>query len=460
MNVLKFILWPILLICLGWVGIIFFGPSLISYAVGYFSEGRVNLTRVEVTPDLKINAAAVDFSLPYVGGVANLGGIFRAVSIDWKIENGFELIVAVGASSLKEHGTISSLDFRLKPASVTDWSEVDLQLYFGQLSGANFDLERGGLTGKFVNRFQDLDNVEFTLSKTEGKFGATSFEVAELVGTSDHYKFNQPLIKQDSKITYTFQTMKIPEGGFESSIAKGDLKLSNGQAVFQVLLADPQLTGQEFKAKSLMISSKRSLSTNSLEGAWEFSVSEIELISPAIKVKKYSGDLVFSPSSFLHTGKAYISNLDIKNDQYFIGKIEKGILDIDLSSRVVDARTEVVGRGVLTLKEVVDFSASGSIGFSLSEINVLECIFRQCELRSLEADYRIATADASLVGNLKCEKNDCLKRPTQHVLQTDNTNKFFQAISHVGILSPLSLPIAYLAISSGEIVGDGHILNF
>lgn len=460
MNVLKFILWPTLLICLGWVGVIFLGPLFIGYAVGYFSEGRINLTRVEVTPDLKINAAAVDFSLPYVGGMANLGGVFRAVSIDWKIENGFELIVAVGASSLKEHGTLSSLDFSLKPASIADWSEVDLQLYFGQLSGANFDLERGGLTGKLVNRFQDLNNVEFTLSKTDGKFGATSFEVAELVGTLDHYKLNQPLINQNTKMTYTFQTFKIPEGGFESSITEGDLKLSNGQAVFKVLLADPQLTGQDLKAKSLMLSSKQSLSTNSFEGAWEFSASEIKLRSPAIKIKKYSGDFEFSPSRFLHTGKAYISNLDLKNGQYFIGKIEKGILDIDLSSRVVDARTEVNGRAVLSLNEVVDFSASGSIDFSLFEINILECIFRQCELRSLEADYHIATADASLFGNLKCEKNDCFKRPTQHVLQTDNTNKFFQAISNVGILSPFSIPIAYLAISSGEVVGDGHVLNF
>ena len=61
---------------------------------------------------------------------------------------------------------------------------------------------------------------------------------------------------------------------------------------------------------------------------------------------------------------------------------------------------------------------------------------------------------------LKCEKTGCFGRPSRHVLQIDDTNRFFKALSNSGILSPLIIPIAYLAISGGQAVGDGHILNF
>jgi hypothetical protein len=33
-------------------------------------------------------------------------------------------------------------------------------------------------------------------------------------------------------------------------------------------------------------------------------------------------------------------------------------------------------------------------------------------------------------------------------------------LSELGIFSPLSLSVAFMAISSGEVVGDGHVLNF
>ena len=66
MKIVNFILWPVFLFCLLWLSAIFFGPVLVRNAISYFSEGRIELTRVEVTPMLKISADAVDFVGWYV----------------------------------------------------------------------------------------------------------------------------------------------------------------------------------------------------------------------------------------------------------------------------------------------------------------------------------------------------------------------------------------------------------
>jgi hypothetical protein len=114
----------------------------------------------------------------------------------------------------------------------------------------------------------------------------------------------------------------------------------------------------------------------------------------------------------------------------------------------------------LSLEGVDDFNASVSVESSLPEVDIFDCFEAKCGVEFLEAKYDIFVSDFALNGTLKCSEIDCLNRPITHVVQTDNTNEFFQALSEIGILSPLSLPIAYMAVSGGEVVGDGHVLNF
>ena len=460
MKALKFILWPVLLICVLWIGAIFFGPALIVNATSYFSAGRVNLTRVEVSPRLKISAAVVDFALPELNDGIELDGVSRALTLDWKVGKEFELIGSIGPSTLTKNFTLSSLNFTLKPNSMLDWSKVNFQIEFEQLVGADFELIRGNFTGKVIDSFHVLKDVALAIPKVRGKVMSSLFESTAMTATLDHYKINQPLRLQNSELTYKLDNFAFPVSTFESSLFEGDIKISDGVVVASASITDAQIKSQNLKAKSLRLLTTHSLPYSASKGVWEFTISEIEREDPLMKISSYIGQLAPSPSGIYHSGTAIISSLDLQNDKFFVGQVENGLLDVEFRSRVSPSRTDVLGQAVLTLDGVDDFRVSASIKSAMPKTELINCFDQDCRLRDLEVDYQILASGSSLIGSLRCEGADCYNPSAHHELQTDNTNMFFQALSEFGILSPLSLPIAFMAVSSGEAVGDGHKLKF
>ena len=457
MKTLKFILWPILLFCLMWLSAISFGPSVISYATSYFSEGRVKLTRVKVTPGLKISAAVVDFVLPLGADEGDLNGASRALSIDWKVDGGFQLFGTIGPSSLTEQVTLRSTNFIIKPTSMFDWSDIAVKLEFKHLVGVDFEVLRGTFSGNITEAFKVVSDVEFVFPGTLVKEGKNSFETIGLTVSVARYAIMKPLILQNLEATFSAKHLALAKSGFEGSAVEGRVKLSSGGVDFKASVSDAYLKLYNLKAKSLTISSRHS---SMAEASGKFSVSSIASKAPDLKIENYSGNFKVSPSGFSHNGVAIISDLELKTDQYLIGKIENGILDVALTSRILPSRIDVKGQIALSLTGADGFNASASVGSSISEVNIFDCFGPGCELDGLEAKYNVSVSGSALTGNLKCREHDCLNRPLLHVLQTDNTNKFFKALSETGILNPLSLSIAYLAISSGVVVGDGHVINF
>ncbi len=460
MKVLKLLLWLILLLCLLWISAIFFGPMLIKNATSYLSEGKINLTRVKVSPNLKISAAVVDFSIPTKDGRKQIEGLSRAVSVNWQVESGFELVGKIGPSTLNDYGNVSSANFSLKPISFLDWSNVAVELEFEKLFGNNFELVRGYLTGKFFKSFNGFKGADLFIENIRGETMGASLEAAELDLSMEDFNLSRFPLRPDFKITYSIQQLSSPEIAFKSASVFGEVALTEEGVVFTVTANKPHLERQQLKADFMTLSSSYSFSTKAIDDALKFSISEIQSNDPPFQIKRYSGFLTATNSGFTHAGRAIILQQDLKNDRYFVGQIEDGILDVKLTSSITPGSIKLEGKGVLTLNNVDDFSASVSTkSFHLGK-NIFDCIRQKCQLESLEAEYGVVVSDTSLSGDLKCERSGCFTRPTKHVLQTDNTNRFFQALREVRTFSPLLLPVAYLIISGGEAVGDGHLVKF
>lgn len=460
MKILKFVLWPIILVCLLWTTAIFFGPSIIIAAASHFSHGKINLTRVDVSPKLTISAAVINFDLPQAAERKDLPGVLRALSIDWEIKNGFKLFGSIGPSKLDEYGSLTSANFTLKPTSIFDWREVNGQLEFEQIAGTDFELKKGKFNGVFLNTFKGLKDAKFFIPKISGTIKNIPFEASALSVWLDEYDLTLPPIHQKSQIKYVLKKILGPRNTFGISFLDGDVKLSDGGAVFTILATNAHLFGNQVAAKSIALTSNQSLISYSPEGELKFNISEITLKDPAVSLQNYSGLLEVTPSKISHSGRVLISSIELKNDQYLIGNIKTGILDVSLTSRVFPSKLGVEGQGVLTLNGDGGFSVKVKIGSLITDSGLLNCFGQKCGLETFEADYHVAAPGSSLTGNFKCEGDSCFKRPSQFMLQTKNTNKFFQELSDAGILSPLALPMAYFAISNGEVVGNGHMLNF
>lgn len=460
MKFLKLILWSILLFCAVWIGIILFGPSLVSKGVNYFSEGRINLSRVAVSPRFEVSAAVVNFSFPSKLGKNDLSGVIRALSLDWRIENGFEVFGSTGPSKISENETLQSVNFKLKPVSILDWSEVDMQLGFKKLNGINFQLDQGNFKGKLVEEFEFFKDAELVLSEAHGFFKGNVSKVESIIFEIDKYKIDQPLTQQNSKISYGLQKVSFHEGTVQGSSAEGDIKLLKGFADFRMSMKEPHLSGQSLKAKTLTLSAMNPISIETFDGSVKFSISEIESTTPVAKVENYSGQLTFNPLAISQNGRAIISKLELKNDQYYVGEINDGFFDLSFSGQVLPSGIKLKAQGGLTLKSTNDFNAKIFIEALLPEEKISDCFELDCAIENFKADYRIMASGASLAGSFECAMVGCFNRPSIHVLQTDDTNAFFESLSTVGILSPLSLPIIYMSFLSGEAVGNGHVLNY
>ena len=273
----------------------------------------------------------------------------------------------------------------------------------------------------------------------------------------DLYTIGQPLTLQNLNTTLNAKKFVFPKFGLEGSSIKVESNLSGGVVDYKVLVSGVYLDQYKLKAKSIALSSSHSLSASAFYGAGEFSVSDIVSKAPALKIENYSGNFKIAPAGISHNGKAIISALELKTDQYFIGQIENGILDVALTSVVMPGKVNLKGQMRLSLEGLMILMPVFLLNPSLLEVDIFDCFGRKCDVEFLEAKYDTVVSDFALNGNLKCRKIDCLNRP---MLSYSHTNKFFQALSEIGILSPLSLPIAFMAISSGKVVGDGHVLNF
>lgn len=460
MKTIKFILWPILVFCCLWMSAIFFGPSLISKATSYFSDGRVKLTRVTVTPKLKVIIAAVDFVLPRMIGQKDLGVSSRAVSFDWRIIDGFELIGFIGPSSLKEYGTLGSANFSLKPNSLVDWSDVNLNLEFKQFIGANSGALGGTFSGKITKHFKVLSDFTFVSSMAFGEIANNPFRADELSASTDRYKIGQPLTLQNMNTNFSAKRLFLSKVGMKTSSVNGEIRLSKGTATLKASISVPQLDKYDLKADSVAITSKYSISDAAFESGGEFSISDIVSKSPALNIEYFRGSYKVSSSDISLKGKVFVSDFIVKTDQYLIGQIEDAILDFSFYSRPSPSGTDIKGEGTVSLKDVDGFTVNVSVDSSLPEVNIFNCFERRCNLDALGAKYGIYASESALTGELKCGKLDCQTSPLLHVIRTDDTNKFFQALSDTGIMSPFALSIIYLTISGGGPSGDGHVVNF
>ena len=463
MKILKYVLWIALTFCLSWAGAISFGPELVSRSASYLSDGRIGLTRVNVSPSLKISAAVVDFSFPLTLAEQSLIGQSRAVSIDWKVLGGFELSGQIGPTKLEGFGALTSANFTLKPISFIEWDELNIQFESELLSGNNFELAQAKFTGKFIHSSQELKNAIFVASKIRGETENIPFEATVLKVNTDYYKIGQPLYQQNSEVEFRLEKTKLPRNALGAALVGGVLKLTDGELDLDVLVNDLRFFESGLKVRDFKLTPnapKKLPLVDGLEGTWEFLISEIESKDPAFKIENYNGQITYTPEVVLHKGRAVFSKIEIKNDQLFIGQIKKGIIDVTLSSRTSPSGINLAGQGLLTMRDVADFSASMSFESVFPKFSLLNCEKQMCGAEAIKADYQIAASGSVLTGSLECEMANCLSQPKQHIIKTDNTNRFFQALSNTGILSPLSLPIAYLAISSGEVIGDGHQIKF
>ena len=85
MWVLRFLLFVICALCLGWSVLVFGGPTLIKWTIISYSDGRVTPSNITVTPKLDVRISRLDFDLSDEDVLQPFVGFSRSVNLDWSL---------------------------------------------------------------------------------------------------------------------------------------------------------------------------------------------------------------------------------------------------------------------------------------------------------------------------------------------------------------------------------------
>ena len=71
--------------------------------------------------------------------------------------------------------------------------------------------------------------------------------------------------------------------------------------------------------------------------------------------------------------------------------------------------------------------------------------------------YRLLSA---LRGESDCKNQNCRDGIFSHSIKTEDTQEFFDGLSLTKVFNPFILALLYGSFSSGNKIGNGHVLEF
>ena len=458
MRVLRVFLWVLLATCGMWASIIFIGPSLITSAIDNYSKGRVVVSGLEISPKLKMSASLVQFLGEDYIPQSEVQGELRGVDLDWSFNDGFLLFAKIGSARTANSIAMDNSSIRIRPISLTDWSEAYLSGELNNLKFKDLRISLGQFTAKFDLSQTSLLDIKIWSRghQLSVRDQATSFE--EMSIEINEVLLKQPIDDQDLNFSINF-----PSGGETAylDISKADLvgSLFQGVASFSALLNDVTVSEIELKISGLELSSQYDLGNGILGPRWQIEATDIKTTRPELELSSYRGTVEANDFVFEHSGQGEIKNMSVIANDMFLADLSNAGFSLEISSGLsaVSGVTAVDTNVRLVLDQGIEVNTQ--LQNQIAANNLADCIVGACALLNFEADYVINVLQELLIGSSACSKFPCVAESIQHRLQTNNTNALMQNLSQIGIFNPIALSLGYLALRRGIVNGSGHILD-
>ena len=111
MIILRFFLYLICFISIGWSGLVYGGPPIIKRLILGYSGGGLTASGVTVSPGLDINISRLDFIFQNAPAGRQMEGFTRATKIEWSLFGDKPFLeINLGPTVLKDHATVNSVD--------------------------------------------------------------------------------------------------------------------------------------------------------------------------------------------------------------------------------------------------------------------------------------------------------------------------------------------------------------
>ena len=458
---LRFPLYLICALCLGWSVLVFGGPTLIKWIIISYSDGRVTPSNITVTPKLDVRISRLDYEFSDDDVLQPFGGFSRSVNVDWSLfDDQAFLEIQLGPTFLENTMLAESIKFY-----TLSYENIDLDKIL-------FDIEVENFSVNNLGKAAILKGQSFYLPE-KSKISDLSFKVTDLAseqtglwdiklveGTAGDFSLSLPFDEQSVLEKFSAEQISSAIYKLLASNINGDITIREEEFGFDLNFAEMLFT--DFSGN---VGAMRTV--GSFDGNGSLNELRIEALNGVFDNQAVSFSSVRADISKTRAQNykalldASLNKLDVTIGDNYWGSLPDSRIDIELN---LDEAASTISSTInlnLTDTKGPNVTGLGQLNTKLNnEADLWDCLAAQCALSDFRLDYQIDLDQQSIKGESVCLTGNCAFRDIKNTLTISDTTKVFEVLGRSKMLNPFILAYIYAVVMAGEPSGRGHKINF
>ena len=462
MRILKFFLYFILIICISWGVLIFAGPKLLEFYLKQKFAGQVNISGLEISPQLEIYASRVDLENFRIGDYSKVTGYVRSISIGWGglFEGSPFLSFTTGPSDIDGLLSFDKKSGLIGFPNKFDFSAITITLNSQNLHISDFGNIVSANVSLMYNLYSNtISEITFDAENLFVKTG-TGIQASSFTGSIDQLRFEDEFSSQPFLFEVMFNNLSL----YDKQIIFNDFAVasSGSFSLLEVnfisaggLLPDGLSFGN--------VSADLSLSESRQNGKLNFKLQDLNVPSGASDVlsgviKNLDGSAqIETLENFKLELTGQMGQIEVINKGQFIADLSNSSFFINTS---IESNSRLQSTFSLTTTSIPKILATGKALVLLETKIFSDCILQKCSVLDAKITYDLSVNSATLLGKSNCPNGRCADIAAEHTLSTDDTDLFFSEVIESRIFSPLLVATLYSQLKSANKEGKGHKINF
>ena len=390
MRLLRFILYLTCAASFGWSILFFTGPTVLKWAISYYSDGQIIPSNVSVSPRFDVKIGRLNYDFEGSSSSLDLTGFSRAVKVSWSLDNDqFFLKLEAGPTFIENLGRADEIEVKVPELNL---KETPIAIRARNVQSETFPTIR-----EFT-----LSGILIAESSSIKDLSVEMFDLTEGIVNSG----NLELIRLETKLLDLSESAVTPSGSWFTDIGS----INSMRDVFR----EPVLISLR---EGILFDEKLSLKKLGIE---------VDFTSLELARARLNG---------------YFSLKDIQLNSFFVGDLPNGMFDaeilLDVSKLIITSN----GNFDFSSGENAELTGDAALTMSLGpEETSAACTIFDCDITQFSTEYKLYSEAERLSGVTSCSQTPCEAGNITHRFTTSNTQNFSTIWAKVISLTLLCSP--------------------
>jgi hypothetical protein len=447
------------------------GPLILEYFVKSKFDKRVELNGLRITPQLGLRVKRLDFNKLYSLNSQPIDASVKALSLDWSGLLSLKpvLNLSLGSVAVEGLGNIQGANLEFEAPYFPSLGQLNLLVRVdGIISSEDISVGTTEMSGTLNTSTLVFSDVKFSGNKIkiEGDFTLNSSAFTGSLGKLNSLQLNS---KDFTSLEVDLHDLNFSTGKDKYLSEFMDLSVNFNDDFKEIMLVGNAVDDISGKTVASGLSASIILDTFN-PNSWrqinfffeKLTLPDSSYYTSETYISKASSVLNKSSENTINLkSSGRLMDFEIKSQDQFIADLSRSAFEISSKiSNPADDKLKVYSVGELKTDTSPLINVKGELFFDLDEQGFFQCVDKNCVPLNVDTKYEIIVADAVLRGESHCENLSCRDGNFSHSIKTEDTQEFFNGLNLTKVFNPFLLGLLYGSFSSGNKIGNGHILEF